>query len=147
MVATEKVLAKLDFGAIREKLSAHCLLPRAKEMAESLKAESEIRLVRKMLRETDEGRLLLRINPLFSVRGAKEIRPYLERCARGGVLKPEELLEIRDTLKAARQIRSILLDNNKTGKDSYSELFTLREIIGTIIPQKKIESEITRCIL
>jgi len=147
LVATEKVLAKLDFGAIREKLSAHCLLPRAKEMAESLKAESEIRLVRKMLRETDEGRLLLRINPLFSVRGAKEIRPYLERCARGGVLKPEELLEIRDTLKAARQIRSILLDNNKTGKDSYSELFTLREIIGTIIPQKKIESEITRCIL
>jgi len=54
-------------------------------MAMGLKAEADIRLVRRMLRETDEGRTLLRINPLFSVRGAKEIRPYLERCARGGV--------------------------------------------------------------
>ena len=147
MVATEKVLAKLDFNVIRERLSAHCMLPRAKEMAMGLKAEADIRLVRRMLRETDEGRTLLRINPLFSVRGAKEIRPYLERCARGGVLNPEELLEVRDTLKAARQIRSVLLDTKKTGKDSYSELFTLRETVEVIVPQKEIENEISRCIL
>jgi len=147
LVATEKVLAKLDFNVIRERLSAHCMLPRAKEMAMGLKAEADIRLVRRMLRETDEGRTLLRINPLFSVRGAKEIRPYLERCARGGVLNPEELLEVRDTLKAARQIRSVLLDTKKTGKDSYSELFTLRETVEVIVPQKEIENEISRCIL
>jgi len=147
LVATEKVLAKLDFGVIRERLSAHCMLPRAKEMATSLKPEADLKLVRKMLRETDEGRLLFKINPLFSVRGAKEIRPYLERCARGGVLNPEELLDVKDTLKAARQIRSVLLDNKKTGKDSYSELFALREIVEVIVPQKEIENEISRCVL
>ena len=43
MVATEKVLAKLDFNVIRERLSAHCMLPRAKEMAMGLKAEADIR--------------------------------------------------------------------------------------------------------
>ena len=102
MIATEKVLAKLDYGNIRERLSAHCMLQRAKELAQSLVPQFEIRMVRQMLRETDEGKNLLRINPLFSVRGAREIRPYLERCDRGGTLTPEELLEVRDTLKAAK---------------------------------------------
>jgi DNA mismatch repair protein MutS2 len=146
LIASEKVLAKLDYGTIREKLSGHCMLLKAKEMAESLVPESEIRLVRQMLRETDEGKILLRINPLFSVRGAREVRPYLERCERGGILNPGELLEIRDTLKVARQIRNILLDTTQAGKDSYSELFSIREIVRAIIPQKDIEDHISRSV-
>ncbi|NLI92226.1 MAG: endonuclease MutS2 [Peptococcaceae bacterium] len=146
MIATEKVLAKLDFGKIREKLSAHCMLPGAKELAENIVPTSDLRTVKIILRETDEGKILLRINPLFSVRGAKEIRPYLERCDRGGLLTPEELLEVRDTLKTARQIRNTLVETSQTGKDQYSELFTIRETVEVIIPQKNIEDEITRCI-
>jgi len=146
VIATDKVLAKLDYSAIREQLSAHCMLPRAKELAESLVPESELNTVSLMLRETDEGKSLLRISPLFSVRGAREIRPYLERCDRGGILRPEELLEIRDTLKTARQVRNTLVDNNQTGKDSFSELYTLKETVEAIIPQKNIEDEISRSI-
>ncbi len=146
MIASEKVLAKLDYGKIRDKLSAHCVLPRAKELAGELIPVSEIRIVKEMLRETDEGKTLLRLNPLFSVRGAKEIRPYLERCDRGGILDPEELLEIRDTLKTARQIRNTLVETNQSGKDNYSELFMLRVIVEVITPQKNIEDEITRCV-
>lgn len=147
MVATEKVLAKLDYDKIREKLNANCMLFAAKEIADNLLPQSDLKIVKEMLRETDEARILLRLNPLFSVRGAKEIRPYLDRCDRGGVLNPEELLEIRDTLKTARQVRSIILEENQTGrKGSYSELFSLREIVSTIIPQKKVEEEISRCI-
>ncbi len=107
---------------------------------------SDLRLVKQMLRETDEGKTLLRLSPLFSVRGAREIRPYLERCDRGGLLNSEELLEVRDTLKTARQIRNTLVETNQSGKNNYSELFTLKEIVGTIVPQKKIEDEISRCI-
>lgn len=147
MIASEKVLAKLDYGTVRERLSSHCMLPRAKELAESLVAQADIFLVKQMLRETDEGKILLRINPLFSVRGAKEIRPYLERCDRGGILNPQELLEIRDTLKAARQIRNTLTENTQSGKENYRELFTLREIAEGITPQKIIEDEITRCVM
>jgi len=146
LIASEKVLAKLDFENIREKLSAHCMLPGAKELAEDLNPVADLRLVKQMLRETDEGKTLLRLSPLFSVRGAREIRPYLERCDRGGLLNSEELLEVRDTLKTARQIRNTLVETNQSGKNNYSELFTLKEIVGTIVPQKKIEDEISRCI-
>lgn len=146
MIASEKVLAKLDFAKIRERLSAHCQLPRAKELAAELIPESDMRTVKVLLRETDEGKLLLRNSPLFSVRGAREIRPYLERCDRGGTLQPEELLEVRDTLKTARQIRSTLVESNQSGKDFYSELFTIRDTVSVIVPQKNIEDEITRAI-
>lgn len=147
MTVSEKVLSKLEFDKIREKLSRHCILPRAKELAESIVPESNIRVVREMLRETDEGKILLRINPLFSVRGAKEVRAYLERCDRGGVLNPEEMLDIKETLRIARQIRNTLLDNIQAGKDSYRELYTLRETVENIIPQKEIEDQISRSIL
>lgn len=148
MVITEKVLNKLDYGRIREKLSGHCFLPRAKEMAQELTPRSDLKVIRQLLRETDEAKHLLRLNPLFSVRGAKEIRPYLERCDRGGLLNPEELLDIKDTLKSARQVRNTILEDNSGGKTktNYAELFSLKEIVSRIKPQKSIEDEIMRCI-
>lgn len=139
-------MAKLDYGKIREHLSGLCMLPGAKEIAESLVPSADLHTVRQTLRETDEGRILLRLNPLFSVRGAREIRPYLERCERGGILNPAELLEIRDTLKAARQIRQTILESKTAEKESYQELFSLRQIIERIIPQKEIEDGVSRCI-
>ena len=147
MIASEKVLAKLEYDKAREKLAAHCILSAAKDIAQGLVPKSDLRTVRAMLRETDEARILLRINPLFSVRGAKDIRAYLERCERGGVLNPEELLEVRDTLKTSRQIRSTILEENLSGKKgSYSELFSIREIVTAISSQKNAEDEISRCI-
>lgn len=142
MIVSEKVLNKLDFNKIRERLSNHCVLPRAKEFAEKLEPESDLRFVRQLLRETDEACTLLRFNPLFSVRGAKEIRKYLERSGRGGILTAEELLPIRDTLKTARQVQTVLLQDDR-GKKDYAELFALKDIVKTITPQKLLEDEIS----
>lgn len=145
MQLSEKVLEKLDFLKIKEQLSGYCILARAKEIAEQLVPRSEIREVRSMLRETDEAKVLLRLNPLFSVRGAKEIRPSLERCVRGGVLQPEELLELKDTIRVARQAKSTIMEDS-SAKSDYAELFSLREIVLPITPQKTLEDEISRCI-
>lgn len=139
MVINERVIRKLDFDKILERLAERCLLPRAREMAEALRPYAHQDQVRDALDETGEGRALLRVNPLFSVRGAKEVRPLLERCIRGGTLSPEELLSVRDTLKAARQIKQGLLE----GK---TEAPHLREIVREIDPPRVIEDEITRCI-
>jgi DNA mismatch repair protein MutS2 len=122
------------------------MLPGAKELAETLVPGSDLPTVRALLRETDEGKTLLRINPLFSVRGAREIRLYLERCDRGGTLNPEELLEIRDTLKTARRLKNTLIDGGQSGKDQYSGLDTLRETVDGIVPQKEIEDDISRSV-
>ena len=139
MEIEERVLQKLDFPEILARLGEQCILPRGKELAAALKPFTDFETVYLALQETDEGKNILRGNPLFSVRGAKEIRPYLERCLRGGVVYGEELLEIRDTLRVGRRVRQQVLDIPEY-------LSRLREIVSAIQPQKGLEDEISRCI-
>lgn len=134
-----KVLNKLDFPKVLARLAEYCILPRAKELAEGLTPNVDWESVRLGLQETDEGKNLLRGNPLFSVRGAKEIRLYLERCLRGGVIHGEELLEIRDTLVVGRRLKQHF-------QESQAEFPGLWEITLPIEPQKGLEDEISRCI-
>ncbi|SDI42736.1 endonuclease MutS2 [Desulfosporosinus hippei] len=135
----DKVLHKLDFPKVLASLAEYCILPRAKELGIGLKPYVDLESVRLALQQTEEGKNLLRGNPLFSVRGAKEIRPYIERCLRGGVIHGEELLEIRDTLRVGRKIKQLL-------QDLRDEFPGLRDITLPIEPQKPLEDEITRCI-
>jgi DNA mismatch repair protein MutS2 len=135
----DKVLSKLDFPKVLSRLAEYCILPRAKELAEELTPKVGWESVRLGLQETDEGKYLLRGNPLFSVRGAKEIRPYLERCLRGGIIHGEELLEIRDTLVVGRKLKQYF-------QESQQEFPGLWEITLPIEPQKGLEDEIFRCI-
>ena len=134
-----KVLNKLDFPKVLARLADYCILPRAKELAIGLEPFVDLESVRLRLQETDEGKDLLRGNPLFSVRGAKEIRPYIERCLRGGMIHGEELLEIRDTLGVGRKIKQFLLEF----KEGFPGLW---DIALPIEPQKDLEDEISRCI-
>lgn len=140
MVLDERVVRKLDFDKILERLANQCIMPRARELAEELKPYAYLDLVREALEETGEGKDILRINPLFSVRGAREIRPYLERCLKGGTLTPDELLHIRDTLKAARIVKQSL-------QEGKTEVPHLKGIMEQVILPKGIEEEITRCII
>ncbi|HBV88097.1 MAG TPA: endonuclease MutS2 [Desulfosporosinus sp.] len=135
----DKVLNKLEFPKVLAKLADFCILPRAKELAFGLKPYIDLELVRLELQKTNEAKILLRGNPLFSVRGSKEIRTYIERCLRGGVIQGEELLEIRDTLRVGRKTKQHLLE--------YKEEFPgLWDIMLPIEPQKELEDEISRCV-
>ncbi|GAB6172438.1 endonuclease MutS2 [Paradesulfitobacterium aromaticivorans] len=136
MSIQERVLQKLDFPKIKERLAEFCRLPRSRELALALRPYTEIERVRLLLQETDEGKELLRLNPLFSVGGAKEVRPYLERCLRGGALSPEELLQVRDTLRSGRQVRNFF--NEEKG-----DFLRLREVAGRIVPDRVVEDGIS----
>ncbi|MGI6119151.1 MAG: endonuclease MutS2 [Desulfosporosinus sp.] len=139
MAIADKVLNKLDFPKILTLLADYCILPRAKELALDLRPFVDYESVRRALQETEEGKILLRGDPLFSVRGAKDIRSYIERCRRGGLIQGEELLEVRDTLRVGRRIKQHL-------QESKEEFPELKEIVVAIEPQKDLEDEISRCI-
>jgi DNA mismatch repair protein MutS2 len=134
-----KALEKLEFAKILSRLANLCILAAGRELAENLTPATNIDEARAGLEETEEGRVLLNQNPLFSVRGAKDIRNYLERCAHGGILNPEELLQVKDTLRVGRKVKQTILE----GRMSFPRL---QEIILTIEPQKGLEDEISRCI-
>jgi DNA mismatch repair protein MutS2 len=139
MAIEEKVLLKLGFDKIRSFIKEYCNLLRTQELAETLVPFTDREQIVAALGETDEGKEFLRGNPLFTIWGAKEIRNYLARCQRGGVLKPLELLEVRDTLRSGRRVRQTLLE-------SKGEFPRLRAIASVLEPRKMIEDEISHCI-
>ncbi|MHB1654419.1 MAG: endonuclease MutS2 [Desulfitobacteriaceae bacterium] len=139
MTIEDRALRKLEFDKITGRLANLCILNRAQDMARNLVPFTVEEDIRAALQETDESKGLYRADPMFSVRGAKDIQSYLERCAIGGVLIPEELLQVRDTLKAGRQVRQTILENKM-------DFPRLKEIVSFVEPQKGLEDEITRCI-
>ena len=62
---------------------------------------------RDLLAETTEARFLLSTNDL-SIGGSHDIRTYADLAARGGVLEPLALLEIKSTLIACRDLKKSL---------------------------------------
>ncbi|MDR3270567.1 MAG: endonuclease MutS2 [Peptococcaceae bacterium] len=139
MSINAKALEKLEFAKILQRLGSFCLLSAGQEMAENLLPEIEIAPIRVNLEKTEEGKTLLDLQPLFSVRGVKDIRQYLARCRRGGLLNPDELLQVKDTLRVGRHIK-------QTISESKVLLPHFREMVAAIEPQKGLEDEISRCI-
>jgi DNA mismatch repair protein MutS2 len=117
----EKVLEKLDFNRLRERLAGYCHLTLAEEKALSLLPVADYEQVAALLQETEEARDLLRVRPSFSVRGSKVIHDCLARCEHGGMLTGMELADIKDTLRVARQMCSVIAENQPGGRRNRNE--------------------------
>jgi DNA mismatch repair protein MutS2 len=89
--------------------------------------------------ETKEARRLLSVKPDLSIGGARDVRPLLQRASRSAALLPTELLDIRQTLAAARDLKRAI--------SRLGDQFPLLEDIASRIQEcPGLLSEITRCI-
>ncbi|HEX5503398.1 MAG TPA: endonuclease MutS2 [Thermomicrobiales bacterium] len=100
-----RVLATLEFDKVRELLEHHCTYSVALERARALEPSDHPPTVRLALGLTDEARALLTAVPEFAVRGARDIRALVRQARVGLLLNPSQLLEVQDTLGAARNVR------------------------------------------
>ncbi len=103
-----RTLRTLEYEKILARLAAHCDFPASAELARALGPTPSLRKARARLAETSEARRLLASHPM-TIGGARDIRPHVDLAARGGVLEPETLLEIKDTLAACRDLKKAIL--------------------------------------
>ncbi|MFB3788684.1 MAG: SNF2-related protein, partial [bacterium] len=61
-----------------------------------------VALLENWLEETTEAKEILRFNPGFSLGGIRDVRNNVERAAIGGILEPEDFLDISGTCGASR---------------------------------------------
>lgn len=99
-------LRTLEFDKIRERLARCTSFSAGRELALELTPSSEHRAVVLRQRETAEARRLIQMKPRTGLQGAHDVRPLAEKCARGGILTPDELLEIASTLECARELKA-----------------------------------------
>lgn len=99
-----KTLQVLEYPKILERLASFCDFSASAERARALQPVADLGEARRLLAETSEARLLLSLQEL-GIGGARDIRPAVDLAARGGVLTPSQLLELRSTLMACRQLK------------------------------------------
>lgn len=100
----EKHLKTLEFPVILEKLAKYAAFSASKELALALRPTPYLNQARAWQAETTEADHLLSVKVDVTVGGARDVRPNVARCQRGFVLTALELLEIRQTLTAARDL-------------------------------------------
>jgi len=134
-----KHLHTLEYPKILERLARHADFSASKELAGRLTPANHLSEVLERQAETSEARRLLSIKPDVSVGGARDVRPLLEQARLSAALLPAELLDIRQTLIAARDLKRAVVRFE-------DQLHRLADIAGRIQECPGLIQEIGRCI-
>src|SRR5262245_34834455 len=102
-----KTLHVLQYDKIRVRLKGFCDFSASMELALALEPTDSYDLAVACLAETSEARRLFSIQDI-SIGGAHDIRPAADLAARGGVLDPQQLLDIKSTLISSRELKKSL---------------------------------------
>jgi DNA mismatch repair protein MutS2 len=100
----EKTLHTLEYFKILDRLAAYTAFAGSRDMALSLRPAADIFEARMRQDETAEAVRFLSTRPDFSIGGVRDVRAPVDLASHGGVLTPPELLDIKSTLVAARNI-------------------------------------------
>lgn len=100
----EKTLQLLEYPKILERLASYCAFDASKEMARNLHPTGDIFIARLRLQETSEAVQLYVTHSDLTIGGARDVRGPVDLAQHGGVLTPQELLDIKYTLVSARNL-------------------------------------------
>jgi DNA mismatch repair protein MutS2 len=103
-----KTLSVLEYPKILERLKTFCDFSASMELARSLVPTDSYDLALARLSETSEARRLFSTNDNIGIGGAHDIRPAADLAARGGVLDPQQLLDVKSTLISSRELKKSL---------------------------------------
>lgn len=99
-----KSLQVLEYPKIRERLKSFCDFSASMELALALEPTDSYDLALARLAETTEARRLFSVQDI-GIGGAHDIRPAVDLAARGGVLDPQQLLDVKSTLISCRELK------------------------------------------
>ena len=102
-----KTLNVLEYPKILARLAAFCDFSAPIQLARELQPTASFDLASARLAETSEARRLLSIQDI-GIGGAHDIRAAADLAARGGVLDPQQLLDVKSTLISCRELRKAL---------------------------------------
>ena len=102
-----KTLQVLEYPKILERLRAFCDFSASMDLARALQPTDSYDLALARLAETSEARTLFATSDI-GIGGAHDIRPAAELAARGGVLDPQQLLDVKATLISCRELKKSL---------------------------------------
>jgi len=103
-MTSEKTLGTLEFTTVRALLAERTSFTPGRERALALEPETDLASAERLQDETAAAKALVRATPSAGLRGAQDVRDPLRRADLGGILDPEQLLAIGETVRAAQSL-------------------------------------------
>src|ERR1700737_1097577 len=100
--ASSFAVTTLEFDAVRAQLARHTSFSAGRELALALLPTPRIEEARRRQATTAEALRLPGLRPGLHLGGVHDVRPLAERARVGGILGPEELLDVAATVRGAR---------------------------------------------
>jgi len=135
----DRDLELLEFHKIREILAGFTSFSTSRELVLNLTPLSDEEEVRLRLRQSAEARRLLALSPDIHIGDVVDIREVVKMAARGKVLDPQSLLEIRKTLAAAHRLKKHLMNLS-------SEFPLLSGLARAIVALEQVVKDIDGCL-
>ncbi|MFO7538865.1 MAG: Smr/MutS family protein [Chloroflexota bacterium] len=105
----QKTYNTLEFDKVRQRLADYTSFSAGRQLALDLQPATEKLTAVLWQTQTSEARDLLDSHTDITIGGARDVRRFADNTLRGFTLRGEELLDIRNTLVAARTLRRHLL--------------------------------------
>jgi DNA mismatch repair protein MutS2 len=100
----EKTLYTLEYPKILERLAGHTAFAVSADKARALRPTTDPFEARRLQAEVSEAFLLLDTHPDLTIGGARDVRQPVDLASHGGVLTPVDLLDVKSTLIAGRNL-------------------------------------------
>ena len=136
----ERNLRVLEFAKIRDRLATFAVTELGKEMCSQLVPSGNIEEVQRMQAMTEEANTVIAYIGSSPVAWFTDVRAYLKLAEVGSTLSPKALLDIAESLRAARSMRSSLV----TDRENTPHITALASALCTNRP---LEEEIFNAIL
>ncbi|MBN1313898.1 MAG: endonuclease MutS2 [Anaerolineales bacterium] len=104
-----KAIKTLELTKVLERLAGYASFSASINLVRAIKPETDLKWVQRRLDETTEARRLLEVSPDVGIGGARDVRTVAERAVRGITLLPQDLLDVRNTMDAARKLKKRIL--------------------------------------
>ncbi len=101
----ERTLRVLEFGRIREMLTACAATELGKERCSQTGPQREMATIQELQAGTSEARRLLDLGKQIPLGGIQNIGDSVDKADRGGMLHPEQLLDVLYTLESTRRLK------------------------------------------
>ncbi len=132
----------LEFDKVLARLAAHAEFSASSALARALTPSTDPAIIARWQSETTEARTLLDQHPEISIGGARDVRPMTQNARLGALLTPLDLVELKQTLIAARTLRRTLIrletayPRLAARAAAIAELPTLVDAIGRTIDER-----------
>jgi DNA mismatch repair protein MutS2 len=106
----QRVLKVLEFDKVKEQVLELASSSLGRNLAKELLPSTDFEEVVRRQEETDEATSILRLKGNVPLGGIFDIKPHVKRAEIGGMLSPQELMQISSTIHASRMIRKFVED-------------------------------------